>query len=101
MNVELCISRVGSIKYLFKYVFKGSDQVTVELLGGSKYEQSRNNSKSVPTIDEIRHYQDARYISASAAAWRLFPLLMVEHEPSVERLEVHIGGHYIIYYKEG
>ena len=25
---------------------------------------------------------------------------MVEHEPSVERLEVHIAGRYVVYYKE-
>ena len=26
---------------------------------------------------------------------------MVKHEPSVERLEVHLEGHHIVYYKEG
>ena len=30
MNVELCISKLGSIKYLFKYFRKGSDRVAVE-----------------------------------------------------------------------
>ena len=88
MIVEHSISRVGSIKYLFKYVCKGSDRVTVEIVGGSKDEQSLNNSKSVPTIDEIRHYQDARYISASETAWRLFSFSTVEHEPSAKRQEV-------------
>ena len=68
MNVELRISRVGSIKYLFKYVFKGSDRVTVEIVGAPKNEQNGNTSEGVPTIDEIPHYQDARYISASEAA---------------------------------
>ena len=34
MNVVLCISKVGSIKYLFKYVYKGHDRVTVEKFGG-------------------------------------------------------------------
>ncbi len=46
----------------------------------------------MPTIDEIQNYQDARYISASEAAWRLFSFPMVEHHPSVERLEVHLEG---------
>ena len=31
MNVELCISRVESIKYLFKYVCEDSDRVAVEI----------------------------------------------------------------------
>ena len=70
-------------------------------MGGPKDEQSGNNSKSVLTIYEIRQYQDARYVSASEAAWRLFSFLMVEHEPSIERLEVHLEDHHIVYYKEG
>ena len=101
MNVELWIYRVGSIKYLFKYVCKGSDRVTVEILRGSKDEQSVNDPKSVPTVDEIQHYQDARYVSASEAAWRLFSFPIVEHEPSVERLEFHLEGQHIVYYKKG
>ena len=68
MNVELCISRVGSINSLFKYVCKGSDRVTVEIVSSSPDQQSGNNSEGVPIIDEIRQYQDARYISASEAA---------------------------------
>ena len=68
MNVELCISGVGSIKYLFKYVCKGSDRATVEIVGRYPDQQSGNDSEGVPTIDEIRQYQDARYISASEAA---------------------------------
>ncbi len=31
MNVELCVSRVGGIKYLFKYICRGSDRVTMEM----------------------------------------------------------------------
>ncbi len=32
MNIELCVSRVGGIKYLFKYICKGSDRVTMEIV---------------------------------------------------------------------
>ncbi len=31
INVELCVSRVGGIKYLFKYLCKGSDRITFEI----------------------------------------------------------------------
>lgn len=31
LTVELCLSRVGSIKFLIKYVFKGHDRVTVQV----------------------------------------------------------------------
>ncbi|CDF40520.1 ATP dependant DNA helicase [Chondrus crispus] len=55
INVKLCVSRVGGIKYLFKYVCKGSDRVTMEIIA----ENERN--------DEISNFQDARYVSASEA----------------------------------
>lgn len=58
-NIELCISRVGSIKYLFKYVCKVQDRISMELL------------KDGNVVYEIRSFQDARYVSASEAAWRL------------------------------
>ncbi len=58
MKVEPCISTVGSIKYLFKYVHNFSDQVTVEIVGARDNE---NTGEDVPTIDEMWHYQDARY----------------------------------------
>ena len=64
-------------------------------------QQGENNSESVPTIDEIRHYQNVRYISAFEAAWRLFSFSMVEHETSFERLEVYLEGHHVVNYKEG
>ena len=68
MNVELCISKVVSIKFLFKYVCKGHDRVTVELVCADTDETDGKTTEGVPRIDEIRYYQDARYISASEAA---------------------------------
>ena len=56
MNFELCISRVRSIKYLFNYVKKGSDRVTVEMLGSAEDEQSGNSSKSISIIDGCALY---------------------------------------------
>ena len=32
INVELCVPRVGGIKYIFKYVCKGSHRVTMEII---------------------------------------------------------------------
>ncbi len=68
MNAELCISKVGSIKYLFKYVCKGSDRVNVEVWTHNSDENPGDHVRKVPIIDEIKSYQDARYISGSEAA---------------------------------
>ncbi len=57
--------------------------------------------RKVPTIYEIQTYQDARHISASEAAWRLFSFPVVEHPPSVERLEVHLEGKHKVHFEKG
>ncbi len=101
MNAEPCISKVGSIKYLFKYVCKGSNQVTLEVRTHNSDENQAGQVRKVPAIDEIKNYQDARSVSASEAAWRLFSFPMVEHHPPVERLEVHLEGNHEVYFEKG
>ncbi|CDF36420.1 ATP dependant DNA helicase [Chondrus crispus] len=89
LNVELCVSRVGGIKYLFKYVCKGQDRVTMEITAGNECH------------DEISNFQDARYVSASEAAWRLFSFDIVDRNPPVVRLTVHLPNHHTVYLEEG
>ncbi|CDF39890.1 ATP dependant DNA helicase [Chondrus crispus] len=80
LNVELCVSRVGGIRYLFKYVCKGQDRVIMEITAKNE------------CYDEISNFQDARYVSASEAAWRLF---------SFDILSVHLPNHHMVYFEEG
>ncbi len=56
MKVELRISKVGSIKCLFKYVCKRPDRVTVEVQAGQADECSDTVVEEVPAIDEIRRF---------------------------------------------
>ncbi|KAI5429927.1 hypothetical protein KIW84_034492 [Lathyrus oleraceus] len=53
INVEIC-SSIKSIKYLYKYVYKGSDRVAMEVHKGSY-------------MDEVQQYVDARWICAPEA----------------------------------
>ncbi|XP_072077838.1 uncharacterized protein [Arachis hypogaea] len=53
-----------AIKYLFKYVHKGNNQVT------ASFYQTSEDGNIVPVVDEIQNYYD--YISLCEAAWRLF-----------------------------
>ncbi len=89
MNVEVCVSRVSGIKYLFKYICKGSDRVTMQII------------EDTGKCDEIAHFQDARYVSASEAAWRLLGFDLVDNDPAVYRLEVHTPDNYAVYFREG
>ena len=101
-NAELCISKVGSIKYLFKYVCKGQDRITVHVR--TPQEQNENGSnirEEEVSINEIKDYQDERYLSATEADWRLRGYSIVEHDPKVARLEVHLEGKHVVYFEEG
>lgn len=86
INVEFC-SSVKSIKYICKYVNKGSDLAVFEV---------QNINKN----DEISRYQMGRYISRSEAIWRIFSFPIHEREPSVQHLAVHLVNGQRVYFTE-
>ena len=88
INVELCESGVGRIKYLFKYVCKGSDIITIEIL--------TENDR----YDEISNSQLARYISASEAVWRILRFDFISRKPPVLRLDVHLENYHTVVFEE-
>ena len=86
INVEWC-NRSRSIKYLFKYINKGSDRATI-VLQENPLTNSGDNSEIV--VDETKEYLDCRYISASEACWRIFEFKIQYRNPAVERLNFHL-----------
>ncbi|KAH9611470.1 hypothetical protein KSS87_003203 [Heliosperma pusillum] len=85
INVEWC-NQSRAIKYLFNYINKGPDRVTMQ----SSY--SRSNDQDPGLLDEIKRYYDCRYISACEAVWRIFGFHIHYKSPSVERLHYHLSG---------
>ncbi|XP_074106305.1 uncharacterized protein LOC141532045 [Cotesia typhae] len=83
INVEHCNS-VKSIKYICKYINKGSDQA----------------SFTVEDLDEVKKYQSGRYISSSEAVWRIFRFQIHDRFPSVMHLAVHLENGQRIYYNQ-
>ncbi|KAL7302634.1 hypothetical protein TKK_0004696 [Trichogramma kaykai] len=77
INFEYCNS-VKSIKYIFKYVTKGSDMAVFGI-----------EDANTPT-DEIDRYKLGRYINSNEAAWRIFAFLIHECYPTVLHLAVHL-----------
>ncbi|KAL8585058.1 hypothetical protein ACOMHN_013075 [Nucella lapillus] len=67
INVEIC-SSIKSIKYVLKYVYKGTDQAVFQLqkAGTAQQEDHQQNN-----VDEISMFQNARYIGSIEAGWRL------------------------------
>jgi len=82
INVELCNS-VKSIKYICKYVNKGSDQAAFAL------ENER---------DEVKLYESGRYISSSEAVWRILAFPIHERYPTVFHLAVHLENGQRVYF---
>jgi hypothetical protein len=93
INVEWC-NQSRSIKYLFKYVNKGSDCVT------ATFYSSGNGNNSDVCRDEIKMYYDCRYLSACEAAWRIFSFDVHYREPSVERLSFHLEDEQTVVYED-
>ncbi|XP_020999390.2 uncharacterized protein LOC110281460 [Arachis duranensis] len=85
INVEIC-SSIKSIKYLYKYCYKGPDRVAMEV----------HNSSNV---DEVQQFVDARWIVAPEACWRIFKFNLYRMYPSVERLQIHLPNqHQVSFY---
>ncbi|GBP95049.1 hypothetical protein EVAR_71362_1 [Eumeta japonica] len=90
INVEYCNS-VKSIKYICKYVNKGSDMAVFQIVQNS--EQNNRN-------DEILMYQMGRYINSNEAAWRIFSFPIHEREPAVQHLAVHLENGQSLLHKD-
>nr|GFA45346.1 hypothetical protein [Tanacetum cinerariifolium] len=75
INVEYC-NKVGSVKYLFKYINKGPNKVTATIDGEE--------------VDEIKDYLNCRYLSSCETAWRVYGFDIHYRTPSIERLPFHL-----------
>ena len=85
INVEWCHS-VKSIKYICKYVNKGSDQAVFNL------------HNTTPIIDEVQAFQLGRYISSNEAVWRILGMQIHERHPTVMYLSVHLENGQRVYF---
>ncbi|CAF3387997.1 unnamed protein product [Rotaria sp. Silwood1] len=87
INVEYCNS-VKSIKYICKYVNKGSDQAVFGW------------EKDGTAIDEVQRYLMSRYISSNEAVWRILDFPIHERHPMVVHLAVHLENGQRVYFTE-
>lgn len=94
INVEIC-SSVRSVKYLFKYVYKGYDSACMEFV--------QSVSEENPTIvyDETVRFTNMRYVSSHESIWRLHSNEMHEQSHTIIRLAVHEEGQHNVYFHEG
>ncbi|XP_050205787.1 uncharacterized protein LOC126655597 [Mercurialis annua] len=97
LNTEFCCYS-SLVKYLFKYISKGSDRIRAVIETNNPIDQNTNTNNI--ERDEVKSYLDCRYISPCEAAWRIFEFPIHHREPAVERLAVHLPNKNIVYFGE-
>jgi len=99
INVEWC-NKSNMIKYLFKYITKGSDRARVYFEVTAKTSNASPGPQLAPR-DEIQEYIDARFLSSCEALCRAFEFDIHFRVPLVERLAVHLPGMNHVRYEPG
>jgi hypothetical protein len=99
INVEWC-NKSNMIKYLFKYVTKGSDRAKIYFEVTARTANA-SPEPHVPPRNEIQEYIDARFLSVCEALWRAFEYDIHYRVPAVERLLVHLPGMNHVRYEPG
>nr|GEW87055.1 hypothetical protein [Tanacetum cinerariifolium] len=80
---------IKSVKYVFKYVYKGHDKLVVNV------DKDREQ-----VVNEIKRFQDARYVSPPKAMWRIYGFPLSNIYPSVMSLQVHLPNKQFVIFKE-
>lgn len=86
INVEI-VSSLASVKYLFKYLHKGTPKSSICI------------NKDSDEFNEIKKFVSGRYISAGDACWRILGFPLIEKDFIVERLPVHLPDMQSIVFK--
>nr|GEX59345.1 DNA helicase [Tanacetum cinerariifolium] len=104
-NVTLCLRYYAHInvecgwtmliKYLFKYISKGTDRVITNVTKPLPNDPSASNTLAIQ-IDDLKNYVEARYIGPHEACWRILDFPIHYCNPPVQTLVAiyYIKEHY-------
>ncbi|KAJ8911351.1 hypothetical protein NQ315_011644 [Exocentrus adspersus] len=93
INFEV-VRSVESLRYLYKYVTKGHDCITIrqDEEGDEVAAAGAAGQRERIVIDEVRNYLDYRYVSSMEATWRLLEFPLHGRSHAVIVLPVHLPG---------
>ncbi|XP_065315372.1 uncharacterized protein LOC135924248 [Gordionus sp. m RMFG-2023] len=90
INVEICTS-IKSVKYIFKYIYKGYDCTNVDI----------NVASNINIHAKIKSHLNARYVSACESMWRLLENNMHDRSHAVISLGIHLPLQQPVYFTAG
>uniref|UniRef100_A0ABD2WRH7 ATP-dependent DNA helicase n=1 Tax=Trichogramma kaykai TaxID=54128 RepID=A0ABD2WRH7_9HYME len=81
MNVEI-VTSIRSVKYLYKYVYKGHDAANVTI--------EDHPDQKIVNHDEITNFIDSRYVGPVESCYRILSKPLDSKSHSITRLAVHL-----------
>ncbi len=95
INVKVC-NNICEVEYLFKYIYKRHDHVTIEI------SRKNNNAtkENVVKANEIKKYLNCCYVSTSEIMWHMFKFDMHEQYPTIERLQYHLPSQQMVLFDD-
>ncbi|XP_046655037.1 uncharacterized protein LOC124348808 [Daphnia pulicaria] len=99
INIEYC-ANMTTVKYIFKYVYKGHDCSNIESKTGTHHQAGEENEQ-VFVWDEISTFTDTRYVSAPEAAYRIFKFPLSDRSHTITRLAVHLPLEQSVFFQPG
>ncbi|XP_076054509.1 uncharacterized protein LOC143033209 [Oratosquilla oratoria] len=87
INVE-CSNSIKCIAYVTKYVNKGCDRILF------------SKTKEGEDVNEVRKIQEARFVNANEASWKIFKFAIHRSHPPVVTLDLHLEGENAVFFKE-
>ena len=84
INIEVSAG-LGTVKYLSKYIYKGSDRATMEISGRVQ--------------NEIKAYLDGQFIGPTEACWKIFEFNIYGESLAVQHFPIYLSNeHYVNFY---
>ena len=87
INVEKVCS-VKSLRYIFKYTFKGCDMAT--------YKKVKTRRDDDGILDEIANWEEGCYLSVGEAVWDIFEFPRHANSPPIVQLDLHLPGENLV-----
>ena len=99
INVEIC-STINSCKYLYKYVYKGPDMASVQVVQNQGDPADISLDTQPREQDEIKKFVNLQFITASETYWNISGNDVHGREPSIQRLAIHEENLQTVYFQE-